>query len=574
VLRKREAVNVPDRQFRYLATKELSDHALRLIGLVALAITLESRGVLIFAGLRNPEPVTVAFDEDAYYGFAVARNVAGGNGITAAHGEPTNGFQPLWTFLLVPAFALAGSDRAALASIYLPSIVLWLTAAWLFAGLIARHAESAESGLGKLIALPCLALFLGDVRLTGYFFNGLETGCYAVALLLFWRWLEVEKPLREQASPQLSLAFGLRLGALLLVRNDAVLIAPFLLLAGARRGLTLRRIALAAGIAGVVFLPWIIYNYLLTGGIQPQSGVATMMRAGQNLLDPVRVRSAVRAVLEQITPPILPGITTLPSWCLATSAIILCLGFAWAWRREAEAKLLARSAAPLVGGAVALVAYYTLFSRVTSMYARYFMPIRLLSMAAWSLLLFAVLRACRSQRRSIAAVILLAAATASAAHTATEYATPSSPPMGEELRRLIAAGLCDGPARVAMFDSGRSGYRCTPWVVNLDGKSSLGSLRARTDHRLLEYLATAGIDRLFLRDYHVLWFDRFYPEWRRQFTSAGSAGRAAIFARDGASVMPSSSTLGTRREKETAGPSADRATSTDPPPAYSLSQIP
>jgi hypothetical protein len=527
---------VPDRRFRYLAPKQLSDRALRRIGLVALLIILESRGVLIIDALRNPEPATTAFDEDAYYGFAVARNVAAGNGITAGHGEPTNGFQPLWTFLLVPAFALAGSDRVALALIYLPSIALWLIAAWLFAGLIARHAESADAGLGSVIALPCLALFLGDVRLTGYFFNGLETGCYAVGLLVFWRWLEVERPLDEHASPQLILAFGLLLGALLLVRNDAVLVAPFLLLAGAHRGLGLRRIALAAGIAGTVFSPWIIYNYELTGGIQPQSGAATMIRAGASLLDPLRLSSAVRAVLEQIAPPILPGIATLPTWCLAALAIVLCLGLTVVWRRETEAKLLARSAAPLLAGVMALVAYYTLFSRVISMYTRYFMPLRLVSLAAWSLLLLAVLRACRSQRSSIAAVILLAAAATSTAHSAREYGAPSSVPMGEELRQLVAAGLCDGPARVAMFDSGRSGYRCAPWVVNLDGKSSLASLQARTDHRLLEYLAAARIDRLFLRDYHALWFDRFYPQWRRQFMRAGSAGRVAIFARVGASA--------------------------------------
>lgn len=527
---------MPDRRFRYPAPKELSDHALRRIGLLALAIILAARAVLIVDALRNPEPVATAFDEDAYYEFAVARNVAAGNGITAGHGEPTNGFQPLWTFALVPAYALARSDRAVLASIYLPSIALWLAAAWLFAGLLARHAESAEPGLARVISLPCFALFLADPRLAGYFFSGLETGCYSAALLLFWRWLDVERPLGEQASWQRSLAFGLLLGGLLLVRNDAVLFAPFLLLAGAHRGRALSRIALAAGIAAAVFSPWLIYNYELTGGIQPQSGASTMIRAGESLLDALRVSGAVRAVVEQTAPPILPGIARLPSWCLAALAIVLCFGFTLVWRREAQAKLLLRSAAPLAGGAAALVAYYTLFSRATWMYDRYFMPVGLLSIAAWSLLLFAVLRACRSQRSSIAGVVLLAAAATSAVHAARQYGAQSSAYMGEELRQLIAAGLCDGPARVAMFDSGRAGYRCAPWVVNLDGKSSLASLQAVTNHRLLEYLAAAGIDRLFLRDNHVLWFDQVYPAWRRQFTSAGSDGRAAIFTRDRASA--------------------------------------
>ena len=64
-------------------------------------------------------------------------------------------------------------------------------------------------------------------------------------------------------------------------------------------------------------------------------------------------------------------------------------------------------------------------------------------------------------------------------------------------------------------------------------KASLGSLHALADYRLLEYLAAEKVDRLFLRDYHVPWFDQVYPKWRRQFTRVDSAGRAAIFARDG-----------------------------------------
>ena len=111
-----------------------SDHALRRLGLLVLAVILVARVVWLADSLRSAEPVSTAFDEDAYYEFAVSRNIAAGNGITAGHGERTSGFQPLWTFLLVPAFALPGSDRTVFASIYLLSIALWLTAAWLFAG--------------------------------------------------------------------------------------------------------------------------------------------------------------------------------------------------------------------------------------------------------------------------------------------------------------------------------------------------------------------------------------------------------------------------------------------------------
>ena len=523
-----------DRWLGQFASRALGERALHRIGLLSIAIILVARGVLIVNALDNAEPVSTAFDEDAYFGFAVARNVAAGNGIVAGHGEATNGFQPLWTFLLVPVFALTGSDRAALVSIYLPSIALWLAAAWLFAGLLTRHAESAEPGLGKVVARPCLAMFLGDARLGDCFFNGLETGCYIAGLLLFWRWLAAERPLGEPASWHRSVAFGLLLGGLLLVRNDAVLVAPFLLVAGSYPGKgALGRTALAAGLAAALFSPWVIYNYELAGTIQPQSGRSTMIRAGASWIDGLRASGAMRAVLEHTAPPDLLGIARMSSWCLAAFAVVLCAGFTSLWRRGPHAKLIARSAAPLAGATAVMISYYTLFSRATWMYTRYFTPVRLLSMAAWSLLLFEVLRRWRAQRRSIVAVVLLAAAATGTVHTARWNASASAH-MGDELRQLIAAGLCNGPARVGMFDSGRSGYRCTPYVVNLDGKASLLSLHALEEHRLLDYLATAGIDRLFLRDYHVGWFDRVYPQWRQQFSIVWSAPKAAIAARNGA----------------------------------------
>jgi len=68
-----------------------------------------------------------------------------------------------------------------------------------------------------------------------------------------------------------------------------------------------------------------------------------------------------------------------------------------------------------------------------------------------------------------------------------------------------------------MFDSGRNGYRCAPYVVNLDGKASLAALNL-ADGGLLAHLAAFQIDRLLLRDDYVMLFDNVYPQWRRQFS--------------------------------------------------------
>src|SRR5258705_4659295 len=48
--------------------------------------------------------------DDAFYSFGIARNLALGHGPTADGIHPTSGFQPLYTFLLVPFYLLFPRD--------------------------------------------------------------------------------------------------------------------------------------------------------------------------------------------------------------------------------------------------------------------------------------------------------------------------------------------------------------------------------------------------------------------------------------------------------------------------------
>ena len=280
----------------------------------------------------------------------------------------------------------------------------------------------------------------------------------------------------------------------------------------------------------VTFSPWVVYNYRLTGTILPQGGLATSVGADGSALDRFRVSAATRAVLELTAPPLVPAVARMPTWYLAACAVVLCAGFTRVCRHNAQAKRMARSTAWLASGAAALVVYYLLFSRATWMYPRYFMPIRLLALGAWLWLALDALGTLRAWRVPFVAALLLAAVATSMVRAVHSFGS-STPYMGEELRLLIANGLCSGPARVGMFDSGHIGYRCAPYVVNLDGKASLAALSALADGRLLAHLAAFQIDRLFLLDANVILFDRVYPQWRRQFFRVTSANGSAIFAR-------------------------------------------
>src|SRR5215470_16813449 len=93
----------------------------------------------------RPRPLVVLWPvlEDGFYSLTVARNVALGRGVTVDGVSPTNGFQPLFTFLTVPAFAAADGDRYA-------AVRLVLALHWVFyvgtAAVLGRVAARLAAG--------------------------------------------------------------------------------------------------------------------------------------------------------------------------------------------------------------------------------------------------------------------------------------------------------------------------------------------------------------------------------------------------------------------------------------------
>src|SRR5579871_5394017 len=124
--------------------------------------------------------------EDGYYSLAVARNIAAGHGITIDGVTPTNGFQPLLTFIQAGLFAISGgNDLLALRFVLLLYWLLYLgTAAML--GWIASETQ-AEPADKLTAALATALLYLGASYLFLHHFNGLETGLLMFLLATAWR---------------------------------------------------------------------------------------------------------------------------------------------------------------------------------------------------------------------------------------------------------------------------------------------------------------------------------------------------------------------------------------------------
>lgn len=260
-------------------------HPLRIFCIVAVALAL----LVPAAALLRPPAVLdeVVVVEDAYLSMSLARSIAAGLGPWFGNGH-TNGFQPLYVFLLVPFYKLAapGAEwpvRAALLLLCTASAGALAVMMRLLWRMQREAATLAVLAAGWIFSAAVLACAL----------NGLET---ALSVLLQWTafacfykrwWLPLCHGAADGAAPPVpnrggAAALGAWLGLALFARVDNAFLFPALFgplgIAWARRGVPALRIigfaALATLMALLVNLPWFLYSWHYTGALFPTSGRA------------------------------------------------------------------------------------------------------------------------------------------------------------------------------------------------------------------------------------------------------------------------------------------------------------
>jgi hypothetical protein len=216
--------------------------------------------------------------DDSFYSLQIARNLATGLGPTFDGVHLTNGFQPLYVFLLVPVFAIAGDDPVLpvhVALTYL-SILGTLSAVVLFV-LLRRY-------VGRALALLGAGFWLLSPTIMRHDLNGLETAqaAFFVALSIYWyvaRFRGVERPSRRNV-----ILMGVFLGLAVFSRVDALLLLPPLFLdyfvLRRRRGqgrAAARRLAVVGGTAFLLVLPWIVFSLATVNHLNQDSGRASRL---------------------------------------------------------------------------------------------------------------------------------------------------------------------------------------------------------------------------------------------------------------------------------------------------------
>ena len=233
----------------------------RIVALIS--VWLAATVILILLGFADGELVC----DDAYYYYEIARNAALGQGFTFDSLHPTNGFHPLWAWILVPVFYLFPD------SIWAPiHVSLILSSLFTAATAFSIHVFFARRGcreaglIGATIwLLNPFTIVLGLRGLEG----PLNTFLIAAVLLAL-------DSVRTRAA--YTAAEALRLGALmglcLLARTDNVLLLAALSIVvsvelfrrGAWRDLLLKG-ALFLATAAAITLPWCIWNLATFGTV-------------------------------------------------------------------------------------------------------------------------------------------------------------------------------------------------------------------------------------------------------------------------------------------------------------------
>jgi hypothetical protein len=232
--------------------------------------------------------------EDGYLMQTIARNMAIGLGMSTAEGTlPTNGVQPLATFLFAGLHFLAGGSKVGgIALVMAFSALVALATVYTSFQLGLKLFSGFKHGHG--LALIAAALWFVGPRITAHSMNGLETGLYHLFITATWNYYLGLAQRDTAFTTGQRITFGLLLGLTFLARNDAVFFIAALLLAHwviggapANGGMKHRFVdGIVAGFTSmVVASPWLIHNRVRFGSIVPISGSAQSFDAtvGGNL---------------------------------------------------------------------------------------------------------------------------------------------------------------------------------------------------------------------------------------------------------------------------------------------------
>ncbi|MEO8398859.1 MAG: hypothetical protein ABI550_03480 [Ignavibacteriaceae bacterium] len=208
--------------------------------------------------------------DDASYYLKIAQNFSKGSGFSFDGINQTNGFQPLWQYILIPFAYFKIKPELMLRIAFILQVILLSASAIIFC-----RAQSKIFKAGAI--LPGGIIFLMFVFFNGV--NGMETALmiFFVSLLYFYC---IKKNMLEENNFKDEFITGMILGLVILSRLDMIFLASAIgifsmvniLLNKEGRQRSLIKISLIVSGTAIIVSPYLTYNYLKFGNIIPISG--------------------------------------------------------------------------------------------------------------------------------------------------------------------------------------------------------------------------------------------------------------------------------------------------------------
>lgn len=248
----------------------MTRHSAQLGVVIACALWLTTAAGMIFSGALDGPIIA----DDAFYYFEISRNAARGEGFTFDGMYPTNGFHPLWAWLLTPLFALSPDSfwLPIHLALFTSGMCTVATAGVLFHLFGRRKAYGAGLFAAWFWLLNPLTVIVS--------FRGLET---TLNTLLFAISLFSLDRIRSQGRWRIreTTLLGGLLGLCMLARTENILwtasVCVVLIAELARKGRH-RAIPASVGALGlgalVPLLPWLLWNLETFGTLVQTSGLA------------------------------------------------------------------------------------------------------------------------------------------------------------------------------------------------------------------------------------------------------------------------------------------------------------
>ncbi len=477
----------------------------RTVALWAVAVYLVAFIPRILRAWESREDVLLrSTPDDAYYYFAIARNIVDGNGASFDGEHVTNGFHPLWQALITPLW-LFGGDTPINLALSLGAIFGGLTAALIFLFL-----HRATNSL--LPALLGAAFFAFHPQVVSDSVNGLESAVSVMllaALLLALTRLDLgdESP---RAVSRFDIGFGVLCGLLMLARTDMVFVVGATLLyvlVCMGRDRIFRPLAMGA-VAALCMLPWFAWSLIATGSVVQISGRAGgvyfrdayISEHGDALSTKVSHGiEVIRVIFTEELPHSYFVPATFPEWAAILAAALCAIVIAVAAFRIRGRYADAALAVAVVGCGFALgLAFHGGVRWFTRSW--YYTPAALLGAAAIGMTIHGALLLLREALPRIApstherlrwvaygaiAVILIVAYEPH--HPMSWTGENQGTLLMHDAGRWLAENTAEDE-RAGSFNGGIIGYYSERTVLNLDGVVNEGAYDALADCTMTEYV--------------------------------------------------------------------------------------